>query len=116
MRPEGAETINDELSTDITGPNKNLIKRYWVILQALSSKYQMKTTNFKEYCTDKLLVEEYGWFYMPTPVHKILIIGTKVITSKNFNSPIGELSEEAQEALKTVSGVSHRKNVMTRHK
>ena len=78
---------NYELSADITRLNKNLITKWWVICQALSSKYQIKTTNFNEYCTDtaKMVVEKYGWYYMPASV------------IANMNIPIGQLSEEAQE-------------------
>lgn len=46
--------------------------------------------------TAKLLVQEYPWFYLPASVHKILLHGAQVISKALL--PIGQLSEEAQEA------------------
>ena len=46
--------------------------------------------------TTKMFVEEYGWFNMPMTVHKVLIHGTIIISSTLL--PIGQLTEEAQEA------------------
>lgn len=39
----------------------------------------------------------YSWYYMPPSVHKISIHGSSII--KSFVSPIGILSEEAQESF-----------------
>lgn len=47
--------------------------------------------------TARLFVEKYSWYSMPTTVHKILIHSPAVIASAIL--PIGQLSEEAQEAL-----------------
>lgn len=47
--------------------------------------------------TAELYTKHYMWYYMPATVHKILIHGGIII--EQFGCiPIGELSEEAQEA------------------
>lgn len=46
--------------------------------------------------TAKIYVDLYPWYYMPSSVHKILVHGGKVIKSALL--PIGQLTEEAQEA------------------
>ena len=53
---------------------------------------------FKSYCeaTAKIYFEEYNWFPMPPSCRMILIHGPDIINS--FSLPIGQLSEEAQEA------------------
>jgi hypothetical protein len=38
----------------------------------------------------------YDWYYMPATIHKLLVHGSHII--KNAPLPIGQLSEEAQEA------------------
>lgn len=47
--------------------------------------------------TAERYVELYGWYYMPSSVHKLLLHGAEII--RHFNiTPIGKLSEEASEA------------------
>lgn len=47
--------------------------------------------------TAQLYVELYGWYFMPSSIHKLLLHGGEII--KHFNIlPIGKLSEEASEA------------------
>ncbi|XP_076385284.1 uncharacterized protein LOC143264017 [Megachile rotundata] len=88
---------NAEVSAEITGVELNLIKRFHIILQVISSPYKINTTKFHIYTQDtvKYYVQNYGWYYMPTSVHKILIHGTEII--QNALLPIGQISEEAQE-------------------
>ena len=64
----------------------------------MSSGLDIDADKFEEFCLDtaKLYVQKYNWYYMPQSLHRLLIHGASVI--RNFNLPIGILSEEAQEA------------------
>ncbi|XP_016660821.1 uncharacterized protein LOC107884028 [Acyrthosiphon pisum] len=75
-----------------------LIKRFGVILKTMSSGYDISLEKFEAYTlkTAELYISLYPWHYMPASVHKILIHGIDVIRSALL--PIGQLSEEAQEA------------------
>ena len=88
---------NSSISATITGVSESLINRFHVILQAISS-HNIKYDNFRAYALETAwkFVELYPWYYMPTSVHKILIHGPEIIASALL--PIGQLSEEAQEA------------------
>jgi hypothetical protein len=46
--------------------------------------------------TAKLSVSLYAWYYMPASVHKVPIHGSAIVSAALL--PIGQLSEEAQEA------------------
>lgn len=89
---------NAELASDITGVDKVLIQKMHTILVALSSGYDIKIESFRKFTLDtaKYSIELYPWFFMPPTVHKLLVHGPDVISS--FLLPIGQLSEEAQEA------------------
>ena len=108
-KPGGSGTSNDwntarrffsnpELSSTITGVDKDLIKRFAVVLQVISSDRDIKADSFNQYAleTAKLFIQKYPWFYLPASVHKVLIHGSQIIKSALL--PIGQLSEEAQEA------------------
>lgn len=85
-------------SSEITDIDLRLIKRFHVILQVISSNHEIDINKFKKYAfnTAELFVELYPWYPMPTSVHKILIHGSSIIASALL--PIGQMSEEAQEA------------------
>lgn len=89
---------NANISAEITGVDENLIHRFHVILQAISSGYDIDEEKFKDYCvnTARLFVALYPWYYMPTSVHKVLMHGAEIV--KYALLPIGQLSEEAQES------------------
>lgn len=89
---------NSQKSAEITGLDENLIKRFSVILQVLSSGYDINTDEFKKYAaeTKVLYLTLYPWYYMPVTVHKILVHSADIIECTQL--PIGQLSEEAQEA------------------
>lgn len=89
---------NPQLSAQITGVDENLIARFSTILKCISSNQKIHIGKFKEYCleTAKIYSNLYGWYYMPVSVHKILIHGAAFIEQAVL--PIGQLSEEAQEA------------------
>jgi hypothetical protein len=89
---------NYEISAEITKVNEDLIRRFYIILQTISSGYKIDTYKFKTYClqTAELYVSLYPWCPMTTTVHKILIHGDAIISE--YLIPIGNFSEEAQEA------------------
>lgn len=89
---------NPTLTAEITGLDESLIRRFVVILQAIASGEKINVVNFSAYAkeTAELYVHLYNWYYMPITVHKILIHGVEII--KYAILPIGQLSEEAQEA------------------
>ena len=108
-KPGGSGTSNDgntarrffyhtSLSAEITGIDEELIKRFSTILRAISSNFPINTDAFNKYTleTTALYLKLYPWYYMPATVHKILIHGSKIIELAIL--PIGQLSEEAQEA------------------
>lgn len=89
---------NSELSSKLTGVDVNLIRRFHIILQVISSDFEVNIEKFRQYSLDtaKLYTKLYPWYFMPTTVHKILIHGDRIITSMLL--PIGQMSEEAQES------------------
>ncbi|PSN37140.1 hypothetical protein C0J52_20163 [Blattella germanica] len=78
-----------------TGVDKDLFKRFAVVLQVISSERDIKADSFNQYAleTAKLFIQK---FYLPASVHKVLIHGSQIIKSALL--PIGQLSEAAQEA------------------
>lgn len=87
-----------QLSAELTGLDKELIERFGVILSVINSGLEIEDVRFDQYCraTAERYILLYPWYYMPVSVHKVLIHGSDIV--KNFILPIGELSEEAQEA------------------
>jgi hypothetical protein len=67
-------------------------------LKALSSGYRVNATAFDYHAkeTAKLFVSLYACYYMPASVHEVLIHGSVIVSAALL--PIGQLSEEAQEA------------------
>lgn len=80
------------------GIDEELIRRFGVILRTINSGYDINVDNFEQFClkTAERYVSLYNWYYMPISVHKLLIHGP--VTVQYALLPIGELSEEAQEA------------------
>lgn len=106
---QGSGTTNDgntarrffseiHTSAKITGLDESLIKRFSVILQAISCGEMINARKFALYAleTAQKFVDTYGWYYMSSSVHKLLIHGEKIISK--FSIPIGHLSEEGSEA------------------
>lgn len=89
---------NPELSAEITGLDVTLIKNFDTLLRALSSGFDINIESFKLLAqeTKTLYLNLYSWYYMPVTVHKILVHSVDIIQSALL--PIGQLSEEAQEA------------------
>lgn len=107
---QGAGTSNDGntarkffanyiISAEITGIDVGLLKRFYIILQVLSSGLKINIEAYRKYTreTAELYVQLYEWYYMPVTVHKILVHGADII-AHNCILPIGHLSEDAQEA------------------
>lgn len=93
---------NFENAAEITGISVELIRRLNIILQTLSSGHLIDTEKFRKYTLDTALlyIEKYAWYPMTPTLHKILIHGPDVIATSIL--PIGQLSEEAQEASNKV--------------
>lgn len=89
---------NPDLSSKITGIEKNLITHFSIILRVLSSGYPIDIETYKVLLdeTRELYINLYGWYYMPSTVHKVLVHGCEIIDA--FSLPIGQLSEDALEA------------------
>lgn len=89
---------NAEMSAQITGLDVEIIKQFDVILRTLSSGFEINLVEFNKFCleTRRHYLSLYSWYCMPATVHKILIHSTEVIKAALL--PIGQLSEEAQEA------------------
>lgn len=109
VKPGGAGTSNNgnaarrffhnpELSASITGIEESLIRRCCVILETISSPYEINAEAFDMYAveTARKLVMKYPWYKLPASVHKILVHGSKIIEAALL--PIGQLSEEAAES------------------
>ena len=89
---------NPELTSSITGIDLNILKRFKIILAAINSKKQINADKFKifAYETKELLNITYPWKSMTPTIHKVLAHGKEII--ENSILPLGELTEEAQEA------------------
>lgn len=87
-----------ETTSQITGINMELLRRVNIILMAVNSKQNINGSKFGVYAEEisKLLVTLYPWKDMTPTVHKVLCHG-KIIIESNI-LPLGELTEEAQEA------------------
>lgn len=87
-----------ERISEITSFNQELLKNLYVILQTMACGKAIHVERFRLFAraTAELFIKNYSWFNMPASVHKVLIHGANIINS--FVIPIGQLSEEAQEA------------------
>ena len=81
-----------------TGVDEQLIRNLYVILQAISCFHKLDSSALSSFCrrTARLYVEPYGWYPMPTTLHKLLIHSAAVVESCHL--PIGMMSQEAAEA------------------
>lgn len=86
------------VTAEITGLDEQIIRKFAVLLQAIASSRQIDPQKFDHYAKNlaKLVIDKYGWYYMPATVHKILFHGAEII--KYAIIPIGQLSEEVIEA------------------
>lgn len=89
---------NAEVSAEITKLDLQLIKKIHVIMIVVASGHEIDIQKFRAFLheTARYYVKLYPWYSMPPTVHKYLIHGPEIIKSALL--PIGQLSEEAQEA------------------
>lgn len=89
--------MHPKLATEITGVDETLIWCISVVLRTTSG-LPVDSSKFEKYCfkTAKFYVSLYHWYYMPPTPHKLLIQGELIV--KKSILPIGQMSEEAQEA------------------
>ncbi|KAJ4428639.1 hypothetical protein ANN_24684 [Periplaneta americana] len=92
------DSSNPALSASITGVDIEIIRTFNIILQVISCGHEIDVEKFRKYAfeTAQLFVRKYSWYVMPPTIHKILINGPEII--RHAIVPIGQLSEEAQEA------------------
>lgn len=71
---------------------------FQVILETIASGSAIHIEKFRAYClqTAQLYVQTYKWNPMTPTVHKVLVYKAEI--GKHALVPIGQLSEEAQEA------------------
>lgn len=81
---------NWEKASEITGVDGELIRRFGIILIALSSGHDLDDEAFSTYAkkTAEIYVSKYNWYRMPVCVHKILMHGGEAI--KKCMLPIGK--------------------------
>lgn len=89
---------NYNTTSAITGIDKGLIRRVNILLNAINSTREINSKKFGLYAfeTSKLIISLYQWRPMTPTVHKVLCHGQYII--ENNILPLGELTEEAQEA------------------
>jgi len=89
---------NDRESARITGVNGSPVLRIYVILQIISSRFEINIEEFNQYTNDtaKLFVKEYPWFHVPASVVKILVHGADIVSGATIY--VGQFSEEAEES------------------
>lgn len=89
---------NPEVVSEVTGVDLELIKRLATILEVITCGESIDPVKYGKYALDtaRLFVGTYNWYYMPVTIHKMLVHGESIIRSSFL--PIGNLSEEAQEA------------------
>ena len=65
---------NEQKSSEVTGLDVEIIKRFHVILQTLSSGHIIDHHKYKEYAveTARMLNRKYDWYTMTPTVHKVL--------------------------------------------
>lgn len=85
------------ITAEITGLDEQIIRKCAVLLQAIASDQQIDPLKLDHYAKNlaKLVIDKYGWYYMPVTVHKILFHGAEII--KYMIMPVGQLSEEVLE-------------------
>lgn len=89
---------NPEITSAITGIDIDILKRYKILLTVINSKKQINIEKFESFTkeTKELLNIMYPWKSMTPTIHKVLAHGKEII--ENSILPLGELTEEAQEA------------------
>ena len=89
---------NPDIAAEITKLDKDFIIKMHTILIVVSSGHKINICKFKDFRQDtaKHFVDTYPWYYMPPTLHKYFIHAPEIV--KFALLPIGQLTEEAQEA------------------
>lgn len=89
---------NPQIVAEATKVDEMVIRKCSILLQVLTSGRAIDENKFETFAISlaELFVEKYGWYYMPSSVHKVLLHGSDIIKSACL--PIGQLSEEASES------------------
>lgn len=89
---------NPSITTEITGLDEEVIRKFAILLQAIASNRQCDPQKFDSFAKNlaKFVINKYGLYYMSSTVHKILFHSAEII--KHAIIPISQLSEEAIEA------------------
>lgn len=66
---------DSDLAAEITGINKDQLKNFSLILPVLPCEMEINDSTFKELLTITRNMDliHYGWYYMSSSVHKILV-------------------------------------------
>lgn len=77
-----------QITSNITGINEDLIRRFGIILQTLAYDKEIDVDKFDKYAleTAELYINLYDWYYMPASLYKILIHSLKKYYKVIFNS------------------------------
>ncbi|EFN88194.1 hypothetical protein EAI_06546, partial [Harpegnathos saltator] len=72
---EKPELLAEVLDLDVT-----LVKNFRTILLVLNSQFPVDPIKFQKFCLDtaKIFNEKYGWYKMPSAVHKTLAHGAQI--------------------------------------
>lgn len=89
---------NSFITSQIMGINHELIENLSIILQTISSGHVIDIEKFKSFYleTKNIYLKLYSWYFMSVTLHKLFFHSSDIINSCII--PIGQLSEEAQEA------------------
>ncbi|KAK2579423.1 hypothetical protein KPH14_002635 [Odynerus spinipes] len=84
---------NPSLSASITGVDEHLIKRFLVLLEAISYGYEINVDAFNDYALEtwNKYVQLYLWYFMPVKVHKLLVHATNIYQKMRRNVGIRKL-------------------------
>ena len=76
---------NSETSDRILGIDHDLMRRFDMILQVISSGFNVKINSLKKYCneTAEKFVSLYPWYPMSTTIHKVLMHGPRIVYLAN---------------------------------
>lgn len=89
---------NIEKLSEILEIDLELIYKFKLILIAVAINVPIDPEKFGKLCEEaaQIWVKKYGWYYMPTSVHKVLIHGKEIMLRSVL--PIGMMSEESAES------------------
>lgn len=89
---------NSIVLSSISGIDYEIIRRFHIILIAISCEYALNSDKFKDFCADTftMYMEKYFWYPMSPTVHKVLVHGYQIMDCCVL--PVGCLGESASEA------------------